>query len=387
MRLGLEVACAEPPREWRGARLGLLSNQASLDSRARPAADLLARHSGGRLAALFGPQHGLWCEQQDDMDETPHGFDSALGVPVYSLYERRREPTPEMLAGLDHLVCDLVDVGTRVYTYAWTLTYLMQAAARTGLPVWVLDRPNPLGGRVVEGPLLEAGCESFVGRWSIPMRHGLTLGELARLLNREMELGCELHVVPAKGWRRDQMACDGMHRWIPPSPNLPRFPGVLLYPGTVLLEGTEASEGRGTTTPFEVAGTPATDPRALCQRIEACRLPGLAVSPWRFQPTFQKHAGESVGGVFLHVTDPRALRAWSVGVAVLAALRAVATDFAWRRRPYEYVRNRPAIDLIAGTPALRAAIEQGGRPPDLDRSAWSERCAPHRLYEPDEPFE
>lgn len=244
MQLGLERCLQEPHPILQGKRFGLLVNQASVDKDFRYAHELLNERFPGQIAALFGPQHGLWSEQQDNMIETGHGKDPRLGIPVYSLYAESRRPSPEMLEGLDILVVDLQDVGTRVYTYIWTLSYCLAACAQQGIPVLVLDRPNPLGGIVVEGSRLDPEYRSFVGRASIPMRHALTMGEMAVFLNNHMGLGAEVHVQEMQGWRRSMLWPETGRSWIPTSPNLPRIEGVLLYPGMVLLEGTNLSEGR-----------------------------------------------------------------------------------------------------------------------------------------------
>src|SRR5262245_4562758 len=285
VQTGLVRCLDSPPEILRCRRLGLLMNQASVDSRLRYACDLLAERFPGQLAALFSPQHGLWCEEQANMIESPHARYAPLDLPVYSLYSQTRQPTHEMLRGLDCLVIDLQDVGTRVYTFAWTIQNCLIASAAAKIPVVVLDRPNPLGGLVSEGPLLEAGYRSFVGGATIPLRHGLTLGELARLMNAEQQIGAQLEVVPMSGWRRDMLFGDTARAWVAPSPNMPRVTTTLHYPGQVLLEGTNLSEGRGTTQPFELVGAPFIDPGALAGELALRELPGLAIRPIRFVPT------------------------------------------------------------------------------------------------------
>jgi len=252
--IGLERVLASPPSILQRRRFGLLMNDASVDRRFRSAARLLADAFPGQLVALFSPQHGLWHEEQDNMIESTHGFDVELGVPIYSLYGETREPTPEMFDGLEALVVDLQDVGTRVYTFVWTMSYCLEACARRRIPVVVLDRPNPLGGERAAGPQLEPGFESFVGRAALPMAHGLTLAELALQVDRMLGIGADILPVAMVGWHRAMRFPQTGRAWLPPSPNLPRFEGVDVYPGTVLFEGTNLSEGRGTTTPFEVIG-------------------------------------------------------------------------------------------------------------------------------------
>ena len=392
--------------EWRvqldGARFGLLANMGSVDRDLRYAWDVLAGACPGRLAALFSPQHGLWGEQQANMFESAHGRHERLGVPIYSLYAESRRPSPEMLDGLDVLVIDLQDVGTRVYTFVWTATYCLEACARAGVRVVVLDRPNPLGGAIVEGPPLDPEFRSFVGLASIPMRHGLTLGELMRLFNAERSIGADLHVVPVSGWHR-AMTWQGMlsdsrnlrdsgnlsvsRPWLPPSPNLPRMEGVEVYPGQVLLEGTNLSEGRGTTTPFEWCGAPFVEPEPLIEALKKFDLPGVLFRPIRFVPTFDKWQGESCGGIALHLTDTASFRPYRTTVAILSACRTLwPSDFAWLEPPYEYETVKKPIDIIAGSSQLREMIDRTGGEVELaslddwDRDEWRLWIEPHLLY-------
>lgn len=383
--LGLEVALAEPPACLRGARFGLLMNQASVDRGFRYAHTLLAARLPGGLKALFSPQHGLFSEQQDNMIESGHG--TAHGLPVWSLYSETRKPRPEMLAGLDVLVVDLQDVGTRVYTYVWTLLYCLEACAAAHVKVLVLDRPNPIGGTLAEGPLLEASCTSFVGLHAIPMRHGLTLGELARLLNHERAIGADLEVVAMQDWKRSQLWSDLARAWVPTSPNLPRFEGTQVYPGQVLIEGTNLSEGRGTTTPFEVFGAPWLDAAELLRALEAHELAGCVLRPIRFEPTFHKFAKQGCGGCFVHVTDPQGFRPYRFTLALFAELgRLWPREFAWRPPPYEYETEKMPLDILTGTPAARLELERRADPEtvrrlaSLDERAWWSRAKPHLLY-------
>jgi uncharacterized protein YbbC (DUF1343 family) len=389
-RIGLEACVDSPPAALHGARFGLLMNQASVDAEFRYACDLLAARLPGQLAALFTPQHGLWGEQQANMIETGHGRYAPLGLPVYSLYSETRRPSPEMLDGLDCLVIDLQDVGTRVYTFLWTMLECLHACAERGIPVVVLDRPNPLGGTVVEGPLLDPAYRSFVGNASIPLRHGLTIGELARLFNAEQQIGANLTVVPMVGWQRDCLFSDTGRAWTLPSPNMPRVETTLLYPGQVLLEGTNLSEGRGTTLPFELTGAPYFDPQAFCRELERFELPGLRLRPVRFQPTFDKWYGQSCGGVAFHIVDAAAVRSVAATVALLAAAQKLAPrEFAWLPPPYEYERLLPPIDILFGSDRLRTRLADGVplTPSDVsdlvafDEPAWRTRTAKCRLYE------
>lgn len=386
-RSGLEVALESPPALLQRARgIGLLSNQSSVDASFRHAADVLVEAFPGRVRALFGPQHGLWSTEQDNMIETAHVEDERRRLPVHSLYSETRTPTQKMLDGLDVFVVDLQDVGTRVYTYIWTLTHCLEACAQRGLPVLVFDRPNPLGGDVAEGALLDLDFTSFVGRAAIPMRHGLTLAELAAFCNEALAIGAELHTVPMQGWRRSMSWPETGRAWVPPSPNLPRFEGVLTYPGQVLLEGTNLSEGRGTTTPFEQFGAPFVDPWRLQAALAEHELPGVALRPVRFEPTFQKWHGQACGGLFLHPTDAAAFRSYRTTLLVLRTIRELwPRQFAWKQPPYEYETVQMPIDILAGGPDVRAFVD-GELPLErLDALAaaptdWFARVRKHLLY-------
>jgi uncharacterized protein YbbC (DUF1343 family) len=390
VRFGLERALVEPPALLtRARRFGVLVNQASVDRGFRYAHELLAERFPGKVGALFGPQHGLWSEQQDNMIETGHAVDPTLGVPIYSLYSERRKPSPEMLDGLDLVVVDLQDVGTRVYTYIWTLWLLLEAAAEAGVGVLVLDRPNPIGGTVVEGPSLSAGFESFVGLRSIPMRHGLTIGELARHFVRDSGLDVELEVVPVQGWSRDMIWTDLDRPWVPTSPNLPRFEGVVVYPGQVLLEGSNLSEGRGSTTPFELCGAPWLDGTNWAEAALALGAdPQFQLRALRFEPTFHKFQGESCGALFLHATgNVGNARSYRTTLALLASAQRLAPEqFGWRPPPYEYEADKMPIDILTGDSRTREAIDSGATRSDLDalaavdEGAWWAATEADRLY-------
>ena len=341
-----------------GRRVGLVCNPASIDAAYRHTAQRLRQAPDLALAALFGPQHGFRSDVQDNMVETPHARHPTYDIPVHSLYSDLREPTAAMFDGLDVLVVDLQDVGTRVYTYIYTMANCLRAAARHNLPVVVCDRPNPIGGVQVEGPLLEPGHESFVGQFPIPLRHGLTIGELARLFNDHFGLGAELQVARLDGWERAAYHDATGLPWVMPSPNLPTLESAVVYPGAVLLEGTNLSEGRGTTRPFELLGAPWIDGEALAGRIADAALPGVVARAAHFEPTFQKHAGRPCGGCQMHVTDRAAFRPVLTAVAVLQAIRrADPARFAWREPPYEYERTKQPIDILAGSAALRRQID------------------------------
>ncbi len=346
-----------------GRRVGLVANPASVDARFAHTADRLLAHPSAKLVALFGPQHGFHADVQDNMIESPHGRDARRRVPVHSLYSETREPTDAMLDGLDVLVVDLADVGTRVYTFVYTMANCLKAAGRCGLEVIVCDRPNPIGGLEVEGPVLEPGFESFVGLFPIPMRHGLTIGELARLFNDHFGLGARLEVVPMEGWRRAMYQDETGLPWVIPSPNMPTLDTALVYPGAVLFEGTQLSEGRGTTRPFEIMGAPWVQAERLAASLNAYALPGAWFRPVTFEPTFHKHAGRACGGCQLHVTDRRLFRPVAASVAWLREIQVQSpADFAWRPPPYEYEWTKTPIDILAGSSRLREQIEAQADP-------------------------
>lgn len=339
----------------KGRTVGIVCNPASLNARFEHVLDR-ADAAGVRVGAIFGPQHGFRSDLQENMIETAHAEDAARAVPIYSLYSETREPSRDMLAGLDALVIDLQDVGTRIYTYIYTMANCLRAAARHGLPVIVCDRPNPIGG-AMEGPMLEHGFESFVGQFPIPMRHGMTIGELARLFNDHFGIGAKLEVVAMRGWTRDQFYDDTPLPWVLPSPNIPTLESAIVYPGTVLFEGTNVSEGRGTTKPFELIGAPWVRPERFAARLNALNLPGTHFRPVHFEPTFHKHAHTGCGGVQVHITDRRTFRPVEAGVVLVQAfLRAAPDRFAWREPPYEYEYLIQPIDILMGSSELRERL-------------------------------
>ena len=343
----------------RNRRLGLIAHPASVTSDLTHAADAV-RSAGYDLRALFGPQHGARGEKQDNMIESDHYLDPVTGVPVHSLYGDVRKPAPAMLDGLDILLFDLQDVGVRVYTFIWTMALAMEACAEAGIRFVVLDRPNPIGGTQREGSVLRPGYESFVGLHPVPLRHGLTCGEMARWLNEERGIACDLTVIPCEGWRRSMLWNETGLPWVMPSPNLPTPDSCVVYPGMVLLEGTNLSEGRGTTRPFEFFGAPWLDPTALAARLSDARLPGVHFRPCHFEPTFQKHAGTLCGGAQLHVTDPHAFEPVRTAVEILVTVHELAPhDFAWRQPPYEYEETLSPIDILWAHSGLREGVDAG----------------------------
>lgn len=364
----------------RGRKLGLCAHPASVDSRLRHARHVL-ESQGLELAALFGPEHGYGGEAQDMIavhDAAPEG------LPVHSLYgadEAALSPTPQQLAGLSALVIDLQDVGARYYTFVWTAVLMLRAAAKSGIETIILDRPNPLGGTVVEGGPQRAGYRSFVGLCDVAVRHGMTIGELCHMVALQEGLSDALHVVTMQGYRRDWEFADTGLPWVLPSPNMPTLTTAQVYPGGCLIEGTNLSEGRGTTKPFEIWGAPFLASAELAQRVTA---PGVVLRPLSFHPTFQKHGGQRCFGLQVHVEDPKALRSYELYLRLIAEARQLSNGaFAWRTTPYEFVSDRPAIDLLTGGPEYRTAVDQG-----LSIDTWlqQDRAAAQRFERDRQPY-
>jgi uncharacterized protein YbbC (DUF1343 family) len=379
VRPGLELLLEERSSLLSGSRVALLAHAASVDRRLRHAADLLAAHPGIELVRLFGPEHGVQGAAQDM--EAVAGEAPARDLPVVSLYgdsETSLHPPPGSLDDVDVLVVDLQDVGARYYTYAATAAYAAAACARASVRLVVADRPNPLGGVEVEGEGVEPGFGSFVGAFDLPARHGLTLGELLLWQRRQAGLDLELDVVHAEGWRREASYEETGLPWVLPSPNMPTLDTARVYPGACLVEGTNLSEGRGTTLPFELAGAPFLAGASLARALEAEGLPGALFRPCLFRPTSGKWRGSDCGGVQIHVTDPAAFRPLRTGLSLLAAARRLAPEaFAWRSEPYEFVTDRPAIDLLAGNSRWRRHLDAGGGAAEI-AAAWPEREAAWR---------
>ena len=381
VKFGLDRLLADPAlrRPLAGRRLALLAHPASVTRELTHSLDALAALPGLRLTAAFGPQHGLRGDKQDNMVESPDFVDPLHGIPVFSLYGEVRRPTDAMMDSFDVLLVDLQDLGCRIYTFITTLRYVLEAAARHGKAVWVLDRPNP-AGRPVEGLLLRAGWESFVGAGPLPMRHGLTMGELALWFVATLELDVDCQVVTMEGWAPDAAPGHGwplgQRSWVNPSPNAPNLSMARAYAGTVMLEGTTLSEGRGTTRPLEIFGAPDIDARALhaeMQRLAPHWLEGCVLRECWFEPTFHKHAGKLCSGLQIHVEDGAhydhaAFRPWRLQALAFKALRNLQPDYPlWRDFPYEYEHDRLAIDLINGSPLLREWVDNpAATPGDLD---------------------
>ncbi|HEX6993634.1 MAG TPA: DUF1343 domain-containing protein [Gammaproteobacteria bacterium] len=400
MRFGIDRLLADPELRspFRGRRIALLAHPASVTRDLTHSLDALAACGDLRLAAAFGPQHGLRGDKQDNMIESPDFVDPVHRIPVFSLYGAVRRPTAEMLDSFDVLLVDLQDVGCRVYTFITTLRYVLEAAAGAGKAVCVLDRPNPIG-RPVEGPLLRDGWESFVGAGPLPMRHGLTLGELGRWFVARLGLDVEYRVIEMQGWEPDRAPGFGWplgeRTWVNPSPNAPNLWMARCYAGTVMVEGTTLSEGRGTTRPLELFGAPDLDARAVIREMHRLApewLRGCRLRDCWFEPTFHKHAGTLCQGVHIHVEDRAydhgAFRPWRLQALAFKAIRRLRPEYElWRDFAYEYEHGKLAIDVINGGPLLREWVDDpGATPADLeavaaaDEHAWLETRAAWLLY-------
>lgn len=386
--VGLELLLKEHSKLIKGRKIGLLAHSASVNAKLIHGADLL-NVAGVDIKCLFGPEHGIRGEAQDMIPvETVH--DPRLGVPVYSLYGQKLQslkPSPQVLANLEVVIIDLQDIGSRYYTYVWTMVLMMEACAQVGIPVIILDRPNPINGIDIEGPSIEPGYHSFVGLHSLPVRHGLTLGEIARLVVKERKIEVQLDIIKVQGWSRhlyfDQMDLP----WVMPSPNMPTLETAIVYPGACLFEGTNISEGRGTTRPFEIIGAPWIDGWQLAIALMEEDLPGVLFRPLTFRPTFHKYMHQCCGGIQIHVTDRNRYRPWRTGITILHHVNRLWPDsFAWRDQPYEFVTEHPAIDLLAGGPWLRQGIQDKVPLSELMRygepeeKSFLERRQPFLLY-------
>jgi uncharacterized protein YbbC (DUF1343 family) len=359
VKTGLECLIDAPPERLSGKRIGLLCNPASVDRRLRHARMLIHQTFPGQLTALFSPQHGFYAEKQDNMIESENGMDPQLQIPLYSLYGKTRIPTKAMFENIDVLIVDLQDAGTRVYTFIYTLSYCMEAARDYGKSVLILDRPNPVNGQTVEGNCLSMDCRSFVGRYPIPMRHGLTVGELAGLFNHDYGIGCGLDVIPMTGWKRSMGFTDTGLPWVAPSPNLPTPASAGVYPGQVIWEGTNVSEGRGTTQPFELFGAPFLATERILSRLTDTDLAGIVLRETAFEPTSGKWQGKLCRGFQIHVTDPDSYQPYLTSLKLLqAVMHQHPVDFSWKSPPYEYEFERLPIDLIIGSSEIRQRIEQ-----------------------------
>jgi uncharacterized protein YbbC (DUF1343 family) len=354
---GLEVFLSERIDLVRGKRMGLVSNPTAVLPGLVHALDAFIEHPAIDLRVLFGPEHGLHAAVSDGT-AAESGIDHHVGLPVYSLYGEHAKPTPEQLMGIDLLVFDIQDVGARYYTYATTMSYCLEAAAEAGLPMLVLDRPNPINGVSVEGPVLDPEFSSFVGRYPVPIRHGMTIGELARLFNEAFGIDAELLVVPMKEWHREMWFEDTGLTWIAPSPNIPTMDTATVYPGTCLVEGTNVSEGRGTTRPFEWIGAPWIDGRKLARELNGLGLGGAQFRPVSFVPAASKYAHQLCHGVQLHVMDRERFRPVATGLHLLRMIVDLyPQEFRWR--PSRDPGGTPVFDRLVGTDRVRQQLDNG----------------------------
>lgn len=359
VKTGLENLIDHPLGELKNKRLGLLCNPASVNSDLIHASILIDRQFEGQLAALFSPQHGFYADKQDNMIESDHIVEPELKIPVFSLYGETRIPTQEMFENIDVLLVDIQDVGTRVYTFIYTVSYCLEVAAAMNKKVIILDRPNPIGGYQVEGNLLANDFRSFVGRYELPMRHGLTIGEVCHLFNESYNIGCNLETIPMSGWSRDMYWSDTGRIWIPPSPNLPTPLSAMVYPGQVIFEGTNLSEGRGTTLPFELFGAPYLDCNSILDQVKN-DLKGVHLRKANFEPTSNKWKGETCNGFHIHVLSREKYNSYLTSLSLLQAIiRFHTVEFAYKAPPYEYEYDKKPIDLILGNKAVRNQIESG----------------------------
>ena len=367
---GLDNLIKSPPDWLEGRRLGLLCNPASVDRHFKHARDLINERFPGQLTTLFSPQHGFWAAKQDNMIESDHTMDPFLNIPVFSLYGETRVPTEKMFNDIDILLIDLQDAGTRVYTFIYTMSYCMEAARSCNRKIVILDRPNPIGGLVTEGNLLSHQYSSFVGRFPIPMRHGMTIGEIALLFNDHYRIGCDLEVIPMQGWHRAMYFQDTGLCWVPPSPNLPTPVSAMVYPGQVLLEGTNISEGRGTSQPFELFGAPYLDVPTLSAALPMDAFKGVILRQAVFEPVANKWEGRHCRGFQIHIIDRSLYQPYLTTLKLLQAVIANhGADFKWKSPPYEYEFEKQPFDLITGSREIRQCLENGE---NLDHaaSAW-----------------
>ena len=360
VKTGLDRIESSWPRCLNNSDIGLLVHPASVNSRIEHASSICLRIKKFDLKVLFGPQHGIRGETQDNMIEWSGFKDKTTGLPVYSLYGSSRQPDEKMLQGINAIVIDLQDVGARYYTFIWTMALVMEACMKSGKAVVVLDRPNPINGDQIEGPLVKKEFSSFVGLHALPARHGMTVGEIALYLKDYYYPALELHIIPVKGWQRKIWFGETMLPWVLPSPNMPTLDTVAVYPGMCLLEGTNLSEGRGTTRPFEIFGAPFIDPDRLLARLNDFRLSGVIFRPLYYLPTFQKHSGKLCGGAQIHVSDRKKYRPFLTAVAILKAIHDLyPKKLLWKKPPYEYEEKLLPIDILAGNDRLRKDIESG----------------------------
>lgn len=367
---GLDVLFREHNNLLSGKRIGLVANPSSINSDFRFIVDLFHEEKSWKLGSLFGPEHGLRGEMQAEEWCEPYK-DPLTGLRVFSLYGQKLKPERSMLDGIDTVVFDMQDVGSRYYTFVYTLSYIMEACGAENISVVVLDRPNPIGGVDIEGPMLEPGYESFVGRFPLPIRHGMTIGELAQYFTGECGIKCDLKIVPMTNWDRSSYFEETGLPWVLPSPNMPTVDTAVVYPGMCLLEGTTLSEGRGTTRPFEIFGAPWIDPYRLCKSMEGSALAGAQLRPLYFRPTFSKHQEQLCGGAQIHVTDRKTFRPVRFAISLFhILLRDYPYNFQWKEPPYEFVTDRMPIDILFGNRWIRDELEKG-TPPETIEQRWT----------------
>jgi uncharacterized protein YbbC (DUF1343 family) len=375
VRTGLDLIDKKWPNKLKGSRVGLLVHPASINKNLEHAASLFLKSNKFKLKALFGPQHGILGETQDNMIEWEGFRDTKSGLPVFSLYGHSRKPEPSMLQEIDVLAIDMQDIGSRYYTFIWTMDLCMQACVEMNKSLIIIDRPNPINGHLIEGPVLDMAFSSFVGQRPLPVRHGMTIGEIGTYLRNEFYPSLDFHVIPMQGWKRKTWFDETGLPWVLPSPNMPVPETAIVYPGMCLLEGTNISEGRGTTRPFEIFGAPFIEPDKLIKHLLRFKLPGLIFRPMYFQPTFQKHIGKLCGGGQIHVINRERLKPFKTGVAIIKSIHDLYPEhFAWKQPPYEYETEKMPIDILAGTDRLRKDIEKGE---ELDKMEewWQEECS------------
>lgn len=357
---GLDLFNSNLPKKFKGLRAGLLVHPASINSKIQHVSQLFVKSCKVQIKAFFGPQHGIYGQTQDNMIEWNGFFDSKTGLPVYSLYGETRKPSYEMFREIDIMLIDLQDIGARYYTFIWTMDLCMQSCSELNKPVIVLDRPNPINGLGVEGTVLDPGYYSFVGLKPLPIRHGMTIGEIGSYIKNIFYQNLDYHVIKMEGWKRKMWFDNTKLPWVMPSPNMPTLDTATVYPGMCLLEGTILSEGRGTTRPFEIFGAPFIDSDMLAERLNAFKLKGIIFRPMWFQPTFQKYAGELCGGAQMHVIDRSIFKPFKTAVAILKAVHDLyPKKQLWGQPPYEYETVKMPIDMLCGTDKIRNDIDNG----------------------------
>ncbi|HQD36878.1 MAG TPA: DUF1343 domain-containing protein [Thermodesulfovibrio thiophilus] len=357
---GIDVFEKNLPKKFHGLKAGLLIHPASVNKKIINTKEILLHSKKIKIAAFFGPQHGIWGNTQDNMIEWEGFVDSSTGLPVYSLYGRTRKPLPEMLKNIDIFIVDLQDIGARYYTFIWTMALCLEACEENGIPIIVLDRVNPIGGHITEGPVLKKEFSSFVGLHPLPVRHALTIGEIAHYFKDNFYPALDLTVLHLKGWNRNTWFDQTGLPWVMPSPNIPTLETATVYPGMCLLEGTILSEGRGTTRPFEISGAPFIKPEKLVNRLNDFKLQGVYFRPLYFTPAFNKFSGQLCGGVQIHILDREKFKPFKTAVSILLSVKELYPEInLWRNPPYEYETEKLPFDILAGSDRLRKDIDEG----------------------------